>query len=133
MFIVLGIFAAAALGGMIYLFLSPKSSRPLKLAALAALILSGLTIGVCSVLVVFRGSSSAEEDPYAFPLVVEEVSPASPPPNIAGFIIFLVILLIVFGLIIFLGLRDRKIRAVNESIAHTDLDDLDPPARDSGD
>ncbi|MCL2834313.1 MAG: hypothetical protein FWD78_14165 [Treponema sp.] len=106
MLVVLGIIAVLALGGIIYIFFSKKSSKILKLAALIALILSGLTLGVCGTVLVLGGTSH-EADPYAFPL---ETASAAPKPNsgVSQLIVYLVLLVAVFGIIIFLGIRDQK-------------------------
>ena len=106
MLVFLGILAALALGGIIYIFLSKKSSKIQKLASLGALILSGLVLGVCSVILVF-GNAGQAEDPYAFPLAAEKAEPS----DNADFIqlsIFLVILVAIFGFIIYLGIREQK-------------------------
>ena len=105
MIIVLGILAAAALGGVIYLFLSPKSTKIQKFAALGALIVCGIAI-LISGFRIFLGSGEAN-DPYAFPLAAETAQPRSS-DNFAELIIFLVVLLLVFGLIIRKGIMDSK-------------------------
>ena len=105
MLIVLGIIAVLALCGIIYVFFSPKSSKLQRTVALGALILSGLTVGVCGVIMIL-GRGEAEADPYAFPLEAAEAAPASSSPF--QMVSFLIVLLIVFGLIIFLGIRGEK-------------------------
>jgi hypothetical protein len=107
--VILGILAAAVLGGIIYLFFSPKSSHALKLAALAALVVSCLTLGVCAV-VLFNGSGGDEEAELVLPIPVEPKEPATA-SSPAGLIVFLVLLLAFFGFIIFMGIRDQKKRA----------------------
>jgi len=106
MLIVLGVIAALALGGIIYLFFSGKSSKIQKMAALGALVLSGLTLGVCGVILIFGGSGQ-KEDPYALNLPAEHVEPAAK-NGMVQLVIYLVILLAAFGIVIFLGIRDRK-------------------------
>ena len=115
MLVILGILAAAALGGLIYLYLSPKSTKMQKMAALGALGLSGLVILVCGLLLVFGGAGE-KEDPYAFPAVVEAPQPKSN-ARVSELVIFLVVLLLVFGAVMFLGFRDqkKKARARNEN------------------
>ena len=106
MLIFLAIFAAAALGGIIFLFISPKSSRLQKKAALGALILSGLTLLVCGVIVVLN-ITGKDKDPYAFPLAIEDAQPVSR-TNFFELIVFLVLLIVIFGFIIFVSIREKR-------------------------
>ena len=107
MLIVLGILAVSVLGGIIYVFTSPKSSRIQKLAALGAIIISGLTILVCGIILIFGGGG--QSDPYSFPLAAETTSGAAEGSSRIGeLIIFLVILLLIFGYIIYAGIREQK-------------------------
>ena len=131
MLIVLGILAMAALGGIIYLFLSPKSSKMQKMAALGALGLSGLAVLICGLFLAFGGSGE-KEDPYAFPAVVEAPQPKSN-ARITELVVFLVALLLIFGVVIFLGIRDQRKKAlaraeakkINAGSANKDSDDSD--------
>ena len=111
MLIVLGVLAIAALGGIIYVFISEKSSKMQKYTALGALALSGLAILICAMILIF--GSGQPNDPYAFPLAAETVQP-EPNTRTAEAIIFLVVLLLIFGLIIYFGIRDHKKKAVNK-------------------
>ena len=106
MLIVLGILAVIALGGIIYIFLSGNSSKIQKMAALGAIILCGLALGVCGIRIIF-GGASGNDDPYAFPLLAEEVQPKTK-NNSAELIIFLVVLMVIFGFVIFIGIRDKS-------------------------
>ena len=108
MLIVLGILAVAALGGIIYLFISPKSSKIQKTAALGALILSGLAFLIC-VIIVILNMAGGQTDPYAFPPAVEGPQPTTRGTN-TEMLIFLLLLLLVFGIIVFIGIRDHKKR-----------------------
>jgi amino acid transporter len=106
MYIILGIVAVAALGYVVSLFLSKKASRIQKLVALGALVLSGLVLIICGAIIIFGGGTEAK-DPYAFPL---DAKPAEPEgmSNTAEFMIFLLVLLVLFGFIIIMGLRQQK-------------------------
>ncbi|MDR2617910.1 MAG: hypothetical protein LBC62_03470 [Treponema sp.] len=122
----LGFLAAAVLGGIIYVFLSRKSSKTLKLAALIALVMSGLTLGICAV-ILFGGSSGAEEADAVFTVLTEpeqQVKAANP----GGLIFFLVFLLVFFGFIVFIGMKDmKKKKAIDEAISRvkdSDLEDM---------
>jgi uncharacterized RDD family membrane protein YckC len=119
----LGVLAAGILGAIIYVFLSKKSSKPLKLAALGALILSGLALGVCAFFL-FTGPRVVDEGPYALPPLVQAAAPAAK-TNAAPMLIFFVILLVFFGFIFFLGFKDRKKKAMDEAIANTKDSDLE--------
>lgn len=122
MFIVFGILAAAALGGIIYIFLSKKSSRIQKLFALGALVLSGLAVAICGVFLIVGKDASDKPDPYSFPLAVEAAKPG-PKINVVALVIFLIILLAFFGFIIYIGIRDQKIRKKEEAASgKADLD-----------
>jgi heme/copper-type cytochrome/quinol oxidase subunit 2 len=110
MLIFLGIFAAALLGGMIYTFLSRKSTKAIKLAALIALVLSGISLAVCSIFIVFNAGKVSSEGLYPAPVPVEK-APVSSGNDILVIVIVLIILLAFFGFIFFLGLRDQKKKA----------------------
>jgi heme/copper-type cytochrome/quinol oxidase subunit 2 len=107
MLIFLGVLAAALLGGMIYTFLSTKSTKSIKLAALIALALSGISLAVCGIFVVLSGGAAPAEGLYPVPAAVEE-APVDSGNDILVIAIILVILLAFFGFIIFLGLKDQK-------------------------
>ena len=114
MLVVLGILAAAALGGIIYLYLSPKSSKMQKLAALGALVLSGITLLICGLFLIFGGNQE-KADPYAFPEEAVEAVHSRTKTQVTELVIFLLVLLILFGFVAFLGYRDRKRRALEEA------------------
>ena len=122
MVIVLGILAVAALGGIIYLFLSPKSSKVLKFTALGALVLSGIAILVCGFVLVF-GSPDEKTDPYAFPLAVGGAPQSGPKTNVVELTIFLVVLLLILGIIVLLGFRNQKKRTAKKT--PDEKDDMD--------
>ena len=104
--VVLIVFSAGLLGLIIYFAVSPKSSRLLKLTAIIALGLIGLTIGVCGFFLI-RGPSQGS-DPVPLPVFQE----SSPKPvknnNIVVMLIFMGVLLLILGASIFISLRDQK-------------------------
>jgi amino acid transporter len=110
MLIFLGILAVALLGGMIYTFLSRKSVKSIKLAALIALVLSGISLAVCGIFIVLGADTSSAEGLYPVLTAVEE-APAGSGDDILVIAIILIILLAFFGFIIFLGLKDQKKKA----------------------
>ena len=113
----LSVLAAVVLGGIIYLLLSAKSSHVLKLAALIALIVNCLALGVCAVILVY-GPGKGEEAELILPILVESKQPAEV-SNLMGLIAFLLALLAFFSFIIFLGIRDKKKRAADKTITRT--------------
>ena len=106
MLIFCGILAAASLVGIIYIFLSKKSAKPVKMAALAALILGGLTVGICGIVIYAVPSDTADEYQYIF--TPPEEAPAEKSGSTAGLVIFLLILLAFFGFIVYTALKEKK-------------------------
>ena len=100
------ILSVGFLGVIVYFAVSPKSSKLVKIVAIAALILAGLTIGICGFLL-FRGPA---QDPDAIPLPVFQDMPTEPAKksNIMSFLIFFAFLFAVLGIIIYVAIRDRK-------------------------
>ena len=100
------ILSVGFLGVIVYFAISPKSSRLVKIVAIGALILAGLTIGVCAFLLV-RGPA---QDPDAIPMPVFQDMPTEPArkSNIVTFLIFFAFLFAVLGVIIYVAVRDRK-------------------------
>jgi len=112
MLVVLGILAVAALSGIVYLYLSPKTTKTQKLAALGALALCGLALLICGVFLIF--GNEEKKDPYAFPTAAEAAQP-KPKTQVAELVIFLIALLLLFGFVVFLGYRDKKKRALGNT------------------
>jgi amino acid transporter len=106
MYVILGIVAVGALGYVVSLFLSKKSSQIQRLVALGALILSGIVLIICGAILIFGGGTEIK-DPYAFPLDPKPVEPEGMSQT-TEFFIFLIIILLFFGFIIFWGLREQK-------------------------
>ncbi|MDR0718493.1 MAG: hypothetical protein LBF78_02565 [Treponema sp.] len=107
MLIFLGVLAAALLGWLIYTFLSRKSVKSIKLAALVALVLSGISLAVCGVFIVLGTGTSSAKGPYPVLAALEE-APAGSDDDGLVIAIILILLLAFFGFIIFLGLKDQK-------------------------
>jgi preprotein translocase subunit YajC len=121
--IVLSILSAGLLGLIVYFFFSKKSSRALKRAALAALIVIGLSLGVCGFFIV-RGPGVSDDAVYTLPVAVTEETPVKD-TNIPGLLVFMVLLLALLGVIIFIGMRDQKKKAVDKAVANVKDEDLE--------
>jgi flagellar basal body-associated protein FliL len=107
MYVVLGILAFLALGGITYLFLSKKSTKIEKLAAMGALILSGLVLGICGAVLIFAGDAE-EVDPFVFPLDPQPVEQPKSMSNATELLILVLVLLIFGGFIAFIWFREKK-------------------------
>jgi preprotein translocase subunit YajC len=110
--VILGIIGAALLVMMFYFFLSRKSSKGLKLLALGALIVSGITMAVCGFFIAF-GARAVEEEEILEQAILNEPAAPEKTGGIVNFVIFLAVLVIFFGVIIFLGIRDQRKRAAD--------------------
>jgi amino acid transporter len=122
--VLLGIIAAGLLGMMFYFFLSKKSSNGLKLLALAALVISGVAMAVCGFFIVF-GARAVEEEGSLEQIIMNERPVPVEKTSITGLILFLVVMIIFFGVVIFLGVKDRKKKAVDAAIAGVKDSDLE--------
>ena len=105
MLVVLIIVSAGLLGLIIYFAVSPKSSRLLKLVALAALVLIVLSIGICSVILI-RGPG---EDPNAMALPIFQDAAPTPAKkgNLPAILIFLLVFVVILGMIVLIAQRDN--------------------------
>jgi uncharacterized membrane protein len=119
--IVLSIISIGLLGLIVFFFFSKKSSRSLKRAALAALIVIGLSLAICGFFII-RGPAASEAELY-LPLAAVTNEPPVKGVNVLGLLIFLVILVALLGLIIFIGMRDQRKKAVEQAIAGFDDSD----------
>ena len=106
MHIVFGIISVVLLGIIINFAVSPKSSRLLRLAAIIALVLIGLSVGVCGILLI-RGST---QDPEAMPLpfLAESESKPEQNKNMPMIISFSAVFLFLAGLVFMTSLRESK-------------------------
>ena len=107
MVVVLAILSAGLLGLIIYFAFSQKSSRLLRFAALIALGLIGLSLGVCVIILILGpGEGGGTEIP--FPAFSEAPPTPTRNANIGQILIYFVVLAGVMGLIIVLAIRDRR-------------------------
>jgi multisubunit Na+/H+ antiporter MnhB subunit len=90
-----------------YTALSKGASRPLRIAAISALILIGLALALCSLLLLFfRGSPAGGEGE------TDEIIPLVPVPvgrdNIMPIVIFSIVVLLFILVIIVISLREQE-------------------------
>jgi hypothetical protein len=98
--------ALLVLGLIIYFALSPRSSFPVKIAALAALGLIVLSI-ILSLGLIFLVRASGPGDPQAeYVVPVEQPLPRS--GSLLMPLVFTLLMLVLLGLIVVISLRDRK-------------------------
>jgi flagellar basal body-associated protein FliL len=124
----LGALAAGILGGIISVFLSKKSSKPLKLAALGVLVLSAIALAICA-FILFSGPGASPAGPYDAPALTQSAPPAKG-ANIVGLVIFLVVLLVFFGFVIYFGMKDQKKKALDKAIVNTKDSELEEDSFD---
>jgi multisubunit Na+/H+ antiporter MnhB subunit len=104
MVIVLIILSVGLLGMIIYFAISPKSSRLLRLSALIALGVIGISILVCGILII-RGPKKEMD---SIPLhVFQETASKAQPRNIWD-IIILAVFLIIVSLVIVKAIVDQR-------------------------
>jgi multisubunit Na+/H+ antiporter MnhB subunit len=107
--VVLIILSVALLGVIINYAVSSKSSKILKLAALIALGLIALSLGVASIILVVNGSSHEAEE-TRLPVFLGAPAEAPKKSNAVEIIIFLVFLAVIVGFIAVTTSKDRKRR-----------------------
>ena len=107
--VVLVIFSLGLLGVIIYFAVSPKSSRLLKLAALAALVLIAISLVVSSIVLVIRGFEQSHEE-NTLPIFLDIPVQPTGRGNIAEIIVFMVFLLFLVILISVVGVREHRQR-----------------------
>ena len=101
--ILLAVFLGGLAGMILYFIFSKKSSPAVKKTAIGALILILLSVGI-SLFIIFSGPA-VELVPSEF---VQPDASAEPSSPVKYFIIFLLILAILVGIIIFFSVRDRN-------------------------
>ena len=107
--VVLIILSVVLLGVIINYAFSPKSSRFLRLAALIALVLIGLSLGVASIIIALSGSNTDAEE-SRLPIFLEAPTAAPNKSNVVELYIFLGVLAVVIALTIVVAIKDRKKR-----------------------
>jgi hypothetical protein len=95
------------LGMIIYIALSPKSSKMHRLAALCALGAIMLSVIVC-VIIIFANQGGESEEPVMPDFLAAEPIPAAPQGNFVAVLLLAVFLLAFLGVVVFLAMRERK-------------------------
>ena len=106
MLIILAILSVGLLGTIIFFAFSTKSSRLLKLAALVALGLIGLSIGICAIFLIIGPSEKSDE--FTLPIFSDAPQPPPQHTNIVESIVFFAIFVGIMGLITVLAIRDHR-------------------------
>jgi len=107
--VVLVIISVVLLGVIINYAFSPKSSRILRLAALGALGLIAISLGIASIIIATSGSNGDTEESH-LPIFLDLPQEAPKKSNLIEIIVFLVFLAFVIVMIAVIASRDRKIR-----------------------
>jgi len=130
--VVLGIISFVFLGVIIYFVISPKSSHLLRLAAIIALALIGLAVGVCGVFLL-RGPAETETViPLPF-LADAEPKPKSK-ANIGVVIGYFAVFAIIFGLVAYSSKKEkgRKYEPEKKEVRKQNFQVVDDNALDIG-
>ena len=99
------ILSVGLLGVIIYFAVSQKSSRLLRLTALIALGLIGVSLAVCGFFIV-KGPGMEEAD-IILP-IFEEAQPQKKSSNIPAMLGFFAVFFLIMGLIVFVSLRRQR-------------------------
>ena len=102
-FILLGL---VTLVSIIYLAISRKSSKTIRIVALCALGLMVITIIVC-LLFVFGVIKTGATEPFILPDMDISNAPPVPGPNFVALIMLIVFLIVLFILVLVLSMRER--------------------------
>ena len=126
MIVALSILSLGLLGVIIYFAVSPKSSRLLKLVAIIALAVIGLSLLICGFFII-RGPS---QDPAAVPFPVFADTPAPERKGNIADLIILAVLIVVVSLVILVAMKKnpKKPEPVKKPVVSSvfqDSDDLD--------
>ena len=109
--VVLIILSVGLLGVIIYFTVSPKSSRPLRLAAIIALALIGLSLGVCGILLI-RGPGQGKAV-VTLPFLLDDTpQPPAKKTNMAVILTFLVSFFFIVGLVLMTTMKEKRTKAV---------------------
>ena len=99
------IFSLALLCVIIYFLVSPKSSRLLRLSAIIALALIGLSLGVCGIILI-KGPSQDTET-ISLPFLADGEAPPAKKTNVSMIIAFFVTFLFISGLAMYSFVKEK--------------------------
>ena len=106
MLIVFGIISVVLLAVIIHFVVSPKSSKLLRLVAIIALALIGLSLAVCGIILIKGPSEDAE--PIALPFVMESDPQPAKKTDLPVIISFLVVFLLIAVLVVRTSMHEKK-------------------------
>ena len=95
------------LTGIIFLAVSPKSNRTIKMTALGALALMVLAIVISLFFIFGVIRTGGTKEPVLPDMEIFETA-AAPPPNYMALIMFSVFLIVLFILVVVLSFREKK-------------------------
>jgi flagellar basal body-associated protein FliL len=114
MLIFLGVLALCILVGIVYVFLSKKTEKAHRIAALIALVTSVQTLADCGVILKIGFTGSVQPDPYPDLLAKPPARDAQNESDLVILVVSLAILVLFLGIIILLGRRElTKIKATS--------------------
>ena len=108
------VLGAATLIGVIYLAISRKSGKKIRIVALCALGLMVVTVIVCLLIVFGIIDTGAPKAPMLPDMELTD-APHSAGPNFIALIMFIVFLIVVFILVMVLSLREQKKNLVDKN------------------
>ena len=94
------------LAGVVFLAISRKSGKLLRIAALCALALMVITV-IISLFAVFRSNNTTTENEFLQDVMPFE-EPARSGPSIVAIILFIVIMIAFFAVVYYLSMREQK-------------------------
>ena len=106
MLIALIIFSLVFLGLIIFIAFSPKTAKPVKRTALIALAVIGLSIVICTILLIL--GPGKEQGDIPLPVLQDTTPQSESSGNVAAVIMFIAVFLLVMAAIIVLSLRKER-------------------------
>ena len=105
--VLMSIVSAVLLILIIHFVVSPKSSRLLRLTALAALVLIAISIGVCAIILV-RGPATEDAVTIALPFLPESSPQPEKKSDLPTIIVFFAFFLILAAMIYFSAKKEKQ-------------------------